>query len=166
MTVVSTLQFVLVNISSIIQSIIFLVGLILVIIPLYHVMVSHSTTFLKASEACKARLGMHRFINMYYTKPHQDNNDINISQTPLPSTTEVATYSSKVNTKLDTSVCLALDRYDPVWHHRPLLVSGLVNTGNSCFLNSVLQVNKYRCMIYFYLFYYSLYLLYQNFRRI
>lgn len=142
MTLLYTLQFVLLNISSIIQWLLFILGLILVIIPLYHTLRSNSTSFLKASQACKARLGMHRFINLYYTGTNNHKKTLGgsaASPASLSSSADVVTCEP--HTKLDTSVCLLSDNHGDISpYHRPLLVSGLVNTGNSCFLNSVLQV--------------------------
>ncbi|KAI7894875.1 uncharacterized protein EV154DRAFT_414363 [Mucor mucedo] len=64
---------------------------------------------------------MHRFINLYY-----------YNEKPLPATLKV---SPSVPT-VDTKICLLSSQHDVA---TPCLVPGLVNTGNSCFLNSVLQ---------------------------
>lgn len=147
---VHVLHYFLTNYSNIIQWLLFLIGLFLVIVPMYHGFINHSS-FLKASELCKQRLGMHRFINLYYS---------NEKELPVPESTK--------NGPIDTNICLVSNKHDM---NQPLLVPGLVNTGNSCFLNSVLQVKT----VSFHVFTFhreliindkSLYLLYQSFKRI
>lgn len=122
---VAVLHYFLANYSSIIQWLLFLTGLVLVILPMYHGFMNQTSSFLKASEMCKQRLGMHRFINLYYYNEKPET--IAKPSLSIPKTTPT------VNTK----ICLLSNGDDVAG---PSLVPGLVNTGNSCFLNSVLQV--------------------------
>lgn len=157
--------------SNIIQWILFFIGSLLVLIPIYHTLNNKSSTFLKASLICKQRLGMHRFSNLYnYNNKKQIDSfsALDISDRSTAITAVAILGLLKDINKLDTQVCLLPSNNND----ETLLVSGLVNTGNSCFLNSVLQV---RLFPYIYTpgkqaltkpLINSLYLLYQNFMLI
>lgn len=133
------LKYFILNVSQIIQWLLFFIGSLLVLIPVYHNLINNSTTLLKASQACANKLGMHRLVNLY---SYNNNNSNKIegkreksiplsTRSALPSVQIVTSELNKTNSKVNTQVCLVSNNTS---------VSGLVNTGNSCFLNSVLQV--------------------------
>lgn len=119
------------NISTIIQSCVFLLGSILVLIPIYHFLtIIDKRTLKKFSQSCINLLGLHDVISPYSTIV-DIKDDFYYHTSALPSAGDVVT--DELNSPIDTQVCL-LPEYSNV------MVAGLINTGNSCFLNSVLQV--------------------------
>lgn len=133
------LKYFILNVSQIIQWLLFFIGSLLVFIPVYHNLNNNSTTLLKASQACANKLGMHRLVNLYSYSNSDNNNKIEgkkeesiqlSTRSALPSVQIVTSELNKTNSKVNTQVCLLSNNTS---------VSGLVNTGNSCFLNSVLQ---------------------------
>lgn len=130
------LKYFILNVSQIIQWLLFFIGSLLVLIPVFHNLFNSPTPFLKASQTCANKLGMHRFVNLYSNKNKiegKKEESIHLTtRSALPSVQKETYEVNKVSSKVDTQVCLVSSNTS---------VSGLVNTGNSCFLNSVLQVN-------------------------
>lgn len=126
------------NISTIIQSCVFLLGSILVLIPIYHFLtIADKTTLKKFSQSCINLLGLYDVISPYSTIINTK--DVFYYHTSvLPSADDIVTY--ELNSPIDTQVCL-LPEYSSA------MVAGLINTGNSCFLNSVLQVPFFFLMV-------------------
>ncbi|CAO3613953.1 unnamed protein product [Mucor hiemalis] len=110
------LKYFILNVSQIIQWLLFFIGSLLVLIPVFHNLFNSPTPFLKASQTCANKLEG-RIIHL-------------TTQSALPSVQKETYEVNKVSSKVDTQVCLVSSNTS---------VSGLVNTGNSCFLNSVLQ---------------------------
>jgi hypothetical protein len=121
------LHYIFSNTSHIIQWILFFIGIVLILIPVYH----NTTNFLKASQACANKLGMQRLF-YFYTK--KEKRSVQVEPTTEKKTIEPINIITRE--RVDTQVCLLSS------NDTNSFTSGLVNTGNSCFLNSVLQVSE------------------------
>lgn len=113
---IESLQYTITNTSSIIQWLLFVFGFFLILIPTYAIMKNNKATFLKAC----SRKGFDQISNLLYTNFKYNTIDED---------------SNNMEIIMDSDICLSST-------NNHLLISGLVNTGNSCFLNSVLQVKK------------------------
>ena len=130
---VHLLQYILLNMSQLIQWLLFLIGTLLILIPLYQVVLNNEKSLLKVSRACASRLGMHRFVTIQQEQPQQQQ----IEAIPFKKSSTLSLSLSSFTVEPASQVCLL--RNNNTTHY----ISGLVNTGNSCFLNSVLQVMEY-----------------------
>jgi hypothetical protein len=137
--IIERLHFIITHIPGVIESFVFLIGTLLIVIPLFQILINtEKSAYQKASQVCWDIMGLPHFeatqsssiekpvLETYTTPAYR--------QSASPSGDSV-TSDSIVSEAIDTDVCLLPEISTP-------MVAGLVNTGNSCYLNSVLQVKK------------------------
>lgn len=124
------LHYVLLNISAVVHSTLPLFGTLLIIYPIYHLITTMSkSTFIG-------------FIQSYLKNDLFSFNNIpNESTLEMVNSKYHSSFSSNNDTStmklkpINTQICLLPKSPSE-------LISGLTNTGNSCFLNSILQVKR------------------------
>lgn len=123
------IHYVIMNLSSILQTSLCLIGTILVVVPIYHIIVKLSGSSISKSTRSHLRK------SLYIDETSQLPFAAMVNTIGRSALSSVDIVTTKLNLKpIDTQVCL-LPKVSSD------MVSGLTNTGNSCFLNSVLQAS-------------------------
>ncbi|KAL9537223.1 hypothetical protein MBANPS3_011971 [Mucor bainieri] len=131
------LHFTITHISSIVQSCLLLIGSLLVLIPIYHFLtITDKHTLKNFSQSCIDQLGLQDMLLFPHSAPTNNRKEQpyhNDGLYSVSSSVAGQTVTDELNSApIDTQVCLLQEPSSS-------MVAGLINIGNTCFLNSVLQ---------------------------
>ncbi|GAN01631.1 cysteine proteinase [Mucor ambiguus] len=128
------LHFIITHISSIVQSCLLLIGSLLVLIPIYQFLaITDKHTLKNFSQSCIDQLGLQDIILSPYSTATSNSEEKPYNDELRSVSSSVAQIvTDELNPSIDTQVCLLQESSSS-------MVAGLINIGNTCFLNSVLQ---------------------------